>query len=258
MDVSCASCHSLALGGSDGRKLSIGTGGRTPTYNTPTVFNIAIVKKYGWEGDSRTLAEATTKAMVSPNAMGMTWEAAAQRLQDDEEMVLEFGQVYGTLTGAALLELVMDYLKQLIPRNSPFDRYLFGEQQALTLEQKEGYQRFKDLGCVSCHQGVGVGGNMFAPFGVMLQPTQSEAKSNLGRFNSTQKESDLHVFRVPSLRNVALTAPYFHNGSAENLASAILTMGYVQLGQRLSDHDVQILSAFLRSLTGQLPPEVLP
>jgi cytochrome c peroxidase len=148
--------------------------------------------------------------------------------------------------------------------DSRFDQYLRGDPDALTFLELRGYETFKDLGCASCHQGVNVGGNMFQRIGVMHDYFKERVQGggpavsdhDLGRFLTTQRPADRHVFRVPSLRNVALTPPYFHDGSVATLEQAVGKMGYVQLGRRLTGEQVALLVAFLKTLTG-LPSAAL-
>jgi cytochrome c peroxidase len=138
--------------------------------------------------------------------------------------------------------------------NARFDRFLLGDKQALTAAEIEGYRLFKANGCISCHQGVNVGGNMFQPFGIMSDYFADRGQmtpADLGRFNVTKNEADRHLFRVPSLRNVALTAPYFHDGSAKTLEEAISTMTKYQLGRTLPTEQIASISKFLRTLTGE-------
>lgn len=253
-DVACASCHPLGKGGADGVAFSRGTGGATTAYNTPTILNAGLVFKYGWEGIATTFREATQRALESPKAMGLSLAEATQRVQQDKDIVRQFGPIEDD----TILQALMAYTEFMIPRASRLDRFLKGETEALSPEQKLGYQRFLELGCASCHQGVAVGGNMFARFGVMIDPFRDQPDEHRGRFNHTKKDSDRHVFRVPSLRNVALTAPYFHDGRAPDLGTAIRTMGYVQLGMQLTETDVLLLQAFLNSLTGEIPEGDLP
>ncbi|HYX34162.1 MAG TPA: cytochrome c peroxidase [Oligoflexus sp.] len=253
-DMSCAGCHPIGRGGADGVALSRGTGGAITTYNTPTIYNAALVLKYGWEGVATTLSEATQRALESPKAMDMKLAQAFERLRKDEELQRKFGP----LQEATILQALIAYMEYLVPRTSAFDRFLQGDTTALSAEQQQGYQRFIELGCASCHQGVGIGGNMFVRFGVMVDLFRDQPELHRGRLNATEQPSDRHVFRVPSLRNVALTAPYFHDGRAADLASAVRTMGYVQLGMQLTETDLGQLLSFLDSLTGQLPDEVLP
>ncbi len=253
-DTSCASCHPIGKGGADGVAFSRGTGGATTTYNTPSIYNAALVLKYGWEGAAGSYREATRRALESPKAMNMTLPEATQIFRQDNQLLKQFGP----FEDETILKALMAYMDYLVPRSSRLDRYLKGEKEALTPEQKQGYQRFVELGCASCHQGVAIGGNMFVRFGVMFDPFRDQPDEHKGRYNLTKQESDRHVFRVPSLRNVALTAPYFHEGRAPDLSTAIRTMGYVQLGKQLSEQDVQLLQSFLNSLTGEVPNGVLP
>jgi len=143
--------------------------------------------------------------------------------------------------------------------NSRFDQYLQGDKKALTEDEQLGYQYFKDYGCISCHQGINIGANMFQRFGVFdgYFNNKTISQSDLGRFNVTGIEEDRYVFKVPGLRNVAVTAPYFHDGSVSTLENAVMIMGRYQLGRELSEEDIRLLTAFLQSLTGQWQGKLL-
>jgi cytochrome c peroxidase len=155
------------------------------------------------------------------------------------------------LTWNNVIAALVSFERSLVTPHSRFDRYLGGEQQALTAEEQQGYDLFKSYGCVACHQGMNVGGNMFAKFGVFQPPNGAgEEGVDSGRYNVTHKPQDVQVFRVPSLRNVALTAPYFHDGRAPTLAVAVDTMARVQLGKELTPEEVGLIVQFLQTLTG--------
>ncbi|MCW8982948.1 MAG: cytochrome B6, partial [Gammaproteobacteria bacterium] len=152
-----------------------------------------------------------------------------------------------------IVDAIATFERSLVTPNSAFDRFLLGDDSALTQEQQEGFQRFKDYGCISCHQGINMGGNMFQRFGVVEGYFEGKTltKADLGRFNVTGLEEDMHVFKVPSLRNIAVTAPYLHNGSAKTLNDVIIIMGRYQLGRKLSTEDLKLIKSFLQSLTGE-------
>jgi cytochrome c peroxidase len=187
--------------------------------------------------------------------MGSSWAGVESRLSASSEWRAKFAQVFsdGASAGNAKRALLA-FERSLTTPNAPFDRWLRGDAAALSKEAERGYALFKSYGCVSCHQGVAIGANMLATFGVMRDyfsdhPLASDA--DLGRFNTTHRDEDRHVFRVASLRNVALTAPYFHDGSAPTLESAVDVMARYQLGRELDAADAQAIVAFLKTLTGE-------
>jgi cytochrome c peroxidase len=189
--------------------------------------------------------------------MGMTWVKVEEKLRADPKMQADFAAAYpdGALTVVNAKDALASYVKTLITPNARFDEYLRGDTDALSEEERHGYELFKELGCASCHQGANVGGNLFQRMGVMRDYFRERggplADAELGRFNVTHDPIDRHVFRVPSLRNVAVTPPYFHDGSAATLEQAVATMGRVQLGRALEPAQVALVCAFLRTLTGE-------
>ena len=223
--------------------------------NSTTLYNIGLLYKLTWAARFDNLDDHLDWLVSSPKIMGSTWASVAGRLSADAKWVERFRAVFAdgvTLanTRAALLE----YERSLVTPDSPFDRYLRGDGSAISAETRRGYALFKSYGCVTCHQGVLVGGNMLERFGVMRDYFADRAEvteADLGRFNVTRRDEDRHVFRVPSLRNVALTAPYFHDGSAADLPTAVTVMGEYQLGLELDAEDVRLLVLFLESLTGE-------
>jgi cytochrome c peroxidase len=254
--VSCSDCHALGLGGANAQSKSTLPDRPPVGINVPTIFNIAYVFRYAWNGRFETVEDQIDFALSLPAAMHNTWPVVVETLSKDARVRSLFSEAYPeALTGSSVRDALATYARSLSTPNARFDRYLRGE---LTLNETEqrGYEHFRDYGCVSCHQGVNVGGNMFERFGVMrdyfVDRGTTEAPADLGRFNVTKQDNDRHVFRVPSLRNVALTAPYFHDGSAATLAAAITTMGRYQLGRELGAQDISEIEAFLHTLTGEL------
>jgi cytochrome c peroxidase len=255
--VACASCHSLALGGADGRRTAVGIDGKPGELNTPTVLNSGLSFRQFWDGRVRTLEEQVDGPLKSPVEMGSNWELVIGRLAADEAYSRAFATLYPEgLSDAAVRDAIATFERSLITPNARFDRHLRGEQGVLTVEERTGYELFKSYGCVGCHQGVGIGGNMYQRLGIVRDYFAERGdltRADLGRFNVTGREVDRHVFKVPSLRNVALTAPYFHDGSAATLEDAIRVMARFQLGREVPDADVTLLAAFLHSLTGDAP-----
>lgn len=253
--VSCASCHNLERGGVDGRRVSVGVNGALGKVNAPTVFNAVFNVAQFWDGRAATLAEQAGGPIVNPVEMAARWPDVLQRLEADASYRQAFLAVFGTASPQPqhVTEALAAFERTLITPNSRFDQYLMGVANVLNAQELRGYQRFQDLGCVSCHQGRGIGGNLFQPFGVMLSSADMErwGSSFPGRHAVTGLEHDRGVVKVPSLRNVALTAPYFHDGGVATLEEAVWIMGKAQLGRDLPRQTVDDLAAFLRTLTGQ-------
>jgi cytochrome c peroxidase len=251
--ISCASCHNLQHGGVDGLTFSQGVAGALGDINAPTVFNSSLSFVQFWNGRAATLEEQAAGPIHNPLEMASNWDQALAKLRADETYRKEFSAAYKDgITPGNVVHAIASFERTLITPDSPFDRHLRGEA-GLTTEAVQGYQKFLDLGCASCHQGVLIGGNMYQKFGVLRDYFQGRelSKADLGRYNVTGREEDRHVFKVPSLRNVALTAPYFHDGSAKKLEDAVKVMGRYQLGRELSEPDIALIVAFLHSLTGE-------
>lgn len=252
--VSCASCHDLAKGGTDRRARSLGIGGVTGTINAPTVFNAALNFRQFWDGRAATLEEQVDGPMLAAAEMGSSWQTVLTVLRGDTNYAAEFARLYPEgVQKETVRDALVEFERSLVTPDSRFDRFLRGEAAALTPAEQAGYRKFKSYGCTSCHQGVGVGGNMFQNFGVAADYFADRGNvtpADLGRFNVTGRDEDRFVFKVPSLRNVALTPPYFHDGSAETLEQAIAVMGRYQLGRTLSHEDLDQIAQFLRTLTG--------
>lgn len=258
--VACASCHSLFTAGVDRLAVSIGINGLSGKMNAPTIFNSGYNFSQFWDGRASSLEEQVTGPIHNNAEMGSNWQEILTKLNADEFYSSAFNKLYiDGITAENIADAIAEFERSLTTPNSLFDQYLRGNKKALSAEALLGYQKFVDYGCVSCHQGVNLGGNMFQKFGVMVDyfANKNETVSNLGRYNVTKKTEDKHVFKVPSLRNVAITAPYFHDGSIENLSEAISIMGNYQLGQQLTDKDLLQLRSFLESLTGEWQGELL-
>jgi cytochrome c peroxidase len=259
--VSCATCHRPALYGMDALSQSIGVEHRLNARNAPTVLNAALQVKAHWIGDRANVEEQAMKSLVGNASFGNPDYAAVilkikalpgyeaefeQAFPDDKDPVKP--ENWGKAIGA--------YERTLVTP-APFDTYLKGDTTALAPQAKSGLKTFIDVGCVSCHNGVAVGGNTFQKFGVFEDYWKETGNQKIdeGRYNETKDPADKYVFKVPSLRNVSMTPPYFHDGSVATLSQAVRVMGKVQLGKEFTKEQINDLIAFLNSLTGELPKD---
>jgi cytochrome c peroxidase len=253
--IACATCHRLEHGGADGLPRAMAATGTSLLRNTPTIFNVAFNAAYNWDGGVRTLEAHAERVLLSPALMQTTWPALLAKLRAIPDYQVAFTALYpGGLTPAHVLDALATYERSLVTPNARFDRFLRNQPEALSPVERRGYDIFKAYGCVACHQGVNVGGSMFQKFGIFQEAPASHDPArpvDLGRFLLTQVLRDREVFRVPSLRNVALTAPYFHDGRAPTLEVAVTIMARVQLGRTLSQEDTHAIVQFLHTLTGE-------
>jgi cytochrome c peroxidase len=251
--VSCASCHDLAHGGADPRPVSIGVAGKPGFVNSPTVYNSAFNFTQFWDGRASTLEDQVASPITSPTEFASTWPEVLGRLAEDQNLVAAFKAAYPEGLSATSVQHAIAEFERSLTTPSRFDRFLHGDQSALNGAERKGYELFRSYGCVSCHQGINIGGNVFQKLGVARDYFADKAttRADQGRYNVTRHPNDRHVFKVPSLRNVALTAPYFHNASANTLGEAVTVMARYQLGVELPAEDLQSLVAFLGSLTGE-------
>ena len=259
--ISCASCHDVTRSGADGQKVAMGVGGRKGTVNTPTIFNAAFNVKQFWDGRADSLELQVDGPLQNPVEMASSWPAAMAAVNADEGYRAEFARAYPAegVSIASIRDAIACYERTLVTRGSRFDQFLDGDATALSPTERAGYDRFKSYGCVSCHQGRAVGGNVFEKLGIMRDYFADRGgelvDSDYGRFNVTKREEDRFTFKVPSLRQVAATAPYFHDGSAATLDEAVVRMARYQLGEELSSADVASIVAFLGSLAGTYDAE---
>lgn len=256
--ISCASCHDLKLAGIDGKPVGVGVGNQMGTVNSPTVLNSAFNFSQFWDGRAATLEEQVEGPVHNPIEMATNWKTVIEKLSRDPYYPGAFKAIWPDgIQAAHIQSAIAEFERSLITPGAPFDRYLKGEEHALSAEARKGWDLFRNLGCIACHHGVNLGGNMYASLGVMGDYFAARggpiAKSDLGRFNVTGREEDRHMFKVPGLRNVAQTAPYFHDGAVPSLAGAVDTMARFQLGVELADADKRALVAFLQALSGRLP-----
>ncbi|WP_231923678.1 cytochrome-c peroxidase [Gallibacterium salpingitidis] len=255
--VSCFSCHLLDNGGVDGLAVSTGIAGKQGVINAPTVYNAVFNTSQFWDGRAKNLAEQAAQPPLNPVEMGYhNWQEIEEKFAKDPQFLDLFLQVYPELTQANMTDAIAEFEKRLITPNSPFDRYLKGDTSALTEQQKRGYQLFKEDRCDTCHSGINMGGNSFEIMGIYADYIKDrgtpETSADLGRYNQTQQENDKYRFKVPSLRNIALTAPYFHDARTNDLHQAVNLVLKYQLGKTLSAQQVDDIVAFLESLTGEV------
>lgn len=252
--LSCASCHDIAAGGVDGKQFAVGIKGQVGPINTPTVLNSGLNFRQFWDGRAATLEEQAAGPVHNPGEMGSNWNEVLAKLSQDKAFVDQFKVAYPNGLQPRNIQDAIATFERSLNTPSRFDRYLLGDGNALQDEERQGYQLFKNYGCVACHQGVGVGGNMYQTFGVLGNYFKDKGKTtdaDLGRYAVTKNEADRHVFKVPSLRNVELTAPYFHDGSAKTLDEAVEVMFRYQLGRSAPAADKGLIVKFLKTLTGE-------
>lgn len=260
--MSCASCHSNALGGADGLPTTIGRDrGRRRGLNTPTVWNSAFNFRQRWDGGVASLEEQINGPLLSPTEMNNSWPEVIKRLSQDQAYRAAFDSLYPSgIQPDTVRTAIATYERSLITPNARFDQYLSGDESAITEQEKRGYDLFKGYGCAACHQGINIGGNMFQRLGVMEDYFLARGNVqtvDLGRMNITGRVRDRYVFKVPSLRNIELTAPYLHDGSVDTLAESIQVMGRYQLGREIPAGDTAAIVSFLQTLTGTLPDAAL-
>ena len=251
--ISCATCHNLHAGGDDGLRFSFGIGGREGSINSPTVYNAVFNFRQFWDGRAKNLKEQVSGPIENPVEMGHSMTALVEVLKKHDKYLNNFNKIYDDgVTKDNIVDAIAEFEKTLITENSPFDKYLKGDKGAISQKAKNGYMLFKSKGCILCHHGVNVGGNFYNKFGIF----KSADSENLGRYNITKREEDKYVFKVPSLRNIELTAPYMHDGRVKTLKNAVQIMTKYQLGRYMEHGDTEAIVAFLKSLTGELPASV--
>jgi cytochrome c peroxidase len=255
--ISCASCHNLAEGGDDGLPTSVGVDGRVGTINAPTVLNSRLNPYQFWDGRVDTLEDQSSEPIHSPLEMDSNWGEVIAKLAADQEFAALFHKTYQDgITSKNIITAIAAFDRTLLTLDSPFDLYLKGDLTAIDASAQRGYNTFKAMGCASCHQGTNMGGNLFQYFGVVADYFEDRGNiqtSDYGRYNVTGNEDERFKFKVPNLRNVARTAPYFHDGSATTLKQAITIMARYQIGRPLSETQVSDREAFLTALNGDLP-----
>lgn len=256
--ISCNSCHNLSMGGTDNLQTSIGDHWQQGPINSPTVLNSSMNLAQFWDGRAKDLKEQAGGPIANPGEMAFTHKLAVDVLRSIPQYRAEFKQVFGS--DAINIDMVTDAIaafeETLVTPDSRFDKWLKGDKKALNSTELAGYKLFKDVGCVACHNGTAVGGGSFQKFG-LFDAYQTDNKAE-GRSAVTGKDVDRMNFKVPILRNVELTYPYFHDGAAWTLGEAVETMGRLQLGRSFSKDEIGKIVAFLKTLTGVQPDFKLP
>lgn len=252
--ISCASCHQKTHGGSDGEQVSTGIYQLHGNMNAPTVLNSVFNFRQFWNGRAKDLREQALGPIHNPIEMGFSAAEAIARLEKIPEYKESFQKVTKRthIIPDDIADVIAEYEKTLITPNAKFDLYLQGIA-TLSHDEQEGYHLFKTLGCATCHNGINVGGNSFQKMGAII-PVKWNKKIN-DRYAVTKREMDKNVYKVPTLRNITLTAPYFHDGSVATLTDAVMRMSHHNLGLTLSDREAAYIIAFLKTLTGKLPKE---
>jgi cytochrome c peroxidase len=261
--ISCNSCHNVGLGGVDSQEKSIGHHWQRGGRNSPTVFNAVFNVAQFWDGRAKDLEEQAGGPMVNPIEMASPSAHVAEQLAAIPGYVTAFKAAFPGESAPVTLsnsqKAIAVFEATLITPNAPFDKYLGGQSDALSVRQTSGLKLFMDKGCAACHSGINVGGGMYAKFGVVEKPDVSLLPADdEGRFMVTNAVSDKYAFKVPTLRNIALTAPYFHTGTSWDLRQAVAVMAKSQLGASLTGDEIDLLVSFLDSLTGQQPSVVFP
>jgi cytochrome c peroxidase len=256
--ISCNSCHNLSLGGTDNLTTSIGDNWQQGPINAPTVLNSSMNVAQFWDGRAPTLKAQAGGPIANPKEMAFTHELAVEVIASIPQYVDEFERVFGSRTVDIdrITTAIAAFEDTLVTPNARFDRWLKGEHTALSNDERRGYMLFRMSGCVACHNGPAAGGRSFQKMGV-VEPYRTSNPAE-GRVAVTGRDADRFNFKVPTLRNVELTYPYFHDGAAATLSDAVNTMARVQLGRQFSDADTARIVAFLKSMTGDQPAIVLP
>ena len=249
--ISCSSCHNLPGNGANSTQYSFGVNGAVGDMNSPTVLNSGFNFVQFWNGRAKDLKEQALEPIENPLEMASKLEDAIKKLKNSAYKK-EFNKIYADgVSKDNLADAIAEFEIALITPNSRFDKYLRGDNSAITLQEKRGYEKFKDFGCISCHNGVAVGGNMYQVTGLVSEYKQDKPIN--GRYDITKRQRDINVYKVPSLRNIDKTAPYFHDGQVETLSDAIDEMQVTQLGIKPKKDDTKLIESFLKTLSGDMP-----
>ena len=247
--ISCATCHYLNDGGDDNKVGAMGNNGKVIPRNSPTVYNAIFNETQHWDGTIKDLYDQADNSITHPLAMNSNYKEIIAKLQKDTNYKRLFKKAYrASISKENILDAIVQFEKLLTTPNSRFDKYLRGED-VLNENEKEGYQLFQDYGCISCHNGVNIGGNLIQKIGIL----KTYKTKDLGRFLHSNLEEDMYYFKVPSLRNIELTAPYFHDGKIKTLKKAVETMIEYQIGYSLTNKQIDNIIEFLKTLNGETP-----
>ncbi len=264
--IGCATCHNPAYHGADSLALTVGIHGKQLPRNAPTVFNTSLLISQHYGGNRATVEEQAYKAVLSPLAYGNTSNEQVETKLTQLGYMPLFKAAYPADAKPVSVEnwsKAIGAFERTLLTPAPFDKFLKGDAQALSRPAKLGLEKFINTGCAGCHNGVTVGGQSYQKFGITQDywlvtgstPKDAFKGYDKGRFHDTKDEADAFMFKVPQLRNVAVTPPYFHDGSVATLPQAVRVMAQLQLGKQLSDEDVSHIVSFLESLTGDIPAD---
>ena len=274
--LSCNDCHNLLAGGEDGRAIPVGAEGRRGERSTPTLWNVGFYTVYNWYGSARSLEEQLRVHWLAPEAMAMPESSQVLgRLKKIPGYRRQFEQVFGREQGVSFhnaVKAVATFLRTLVTTDSPFDRFLQGDETAISAQARRGFDAFIEVGCAACHFWVNLAGpvpglafemgegfyELFPNYPGTEYEKTFRLAADQGRVNVTKLPSDTRMWRVPTLRNIGITAPYFHNGSVATLPEAVAVMAKTQLDKTLTDEQIEEIVAFLDSLTGRFPEITLP
>jgi cytochrome c peroxidase len=269
--VSCNSCHNVMEGGDDSRTFSMGVHGKTGGRNAPTVWNSAFHSVQFWDGRADLLEDQAKGPVTNPVEMGMSEiESAMDKVRAIPGYKPYFEKAFGkdSMTVVNAAKAVAAFERTLITPNSPYDKYVKGDKKAITAQQVKGMETFAAAGCTACHSGAAFNGpkmefgqGFYAKFPTFTDNVYNkkyDLSADKGREEATAKAADAHMFRVSTLRNITDTAPYFHNGSVNDLSEAVAVMAKTQLNKDLSDQEVKDIVAFLGALTGEYPEITMP
>jgi len=250
--ISCSSCHLVEFGGDDGFPVSTGVNNAKGERNSPTVLNSSFNFRQFWDGRAGSLSDQISGPVHNPIEMGSTWAQIIKKLRGDSYFAKAFLSLdVKGVTSENIVKAITIYEESLITPDAPIDRYLLGESNALTEQQQRGLKHFINHGCASCHQGANIGGNMYQKLG-RIDNIPDILAEDLGRYRITNQEQDKYVFKVPSLRNVADTSPYFHNGAVDTLPEAVRIMASSQLGRDLPENEIEDIVALLNAFSSKV------
>ncbi len=249
--ISCSSCHDIYNGGDDNLQFSVGIKGQEGNINSPTVLNARYNFSQFWNGRAKNLKVQAQEPIENPIEMGSSMTEVYNKLSQISAYQESFEENYEDgLTKDNILDAIAEFEKALVTPNARFDQFLRGNTNAISLEEKEGYELFKKYGCISCHNGVNLGSNLYQKVGIYKK---AKDMTNLGRYDITKLESDKYFLKVPTLRNIELTAPYMHRGNIFSLKEAIKNIFFLQIGLFPTSDEINKIEAFLKTLTGELP-----
>ncbi len=251
--VACVNCHELSMGsGVDGLPTSTGIRGQKGPVNAPTVYNARFNFVQFWDGRAASLQDQAAGPVENPLEMGAKFPEVIKRLKEDENYVKLFQELYhDDITKEHITHAIAEFEKALVTPNSKFDQFLRGDQNALNDMEKKGFKLFNDKGCAACHNGINLGSNLYQKAGIFEKFPETD--NFTGRYALTKDEKDKYFVKVPTLRNIARTAPYFHHGKTPDLKTAVMQMGYYQLGITITLEEADAIVAFLKTLNGEVP-----